>query len=71
MQLPSVSYVVNEKGEKLFAQISLQEWEAFLREYQRLAELVLVKKSLTKALKEIRQIQKGTLNPITIEEFLK
>lgn len=70
MGLPTINYVVNEKGEKVFVQISLQEWETFLKNYQRLAELALVKESLTNALREIRQVQKGQLKPVTIEEFL-
>jgi len=70
MGLPTVNYVINEKGEKVFVQISLQEWETFLKDYRRLAELTLVKESLTNALREIRQIQKGQLKPITIEEFM-
>lgn len=70
MMSPHVNYVVNEKGKASFVQLSVQEWEIFLAEHNRLKSLLLFKERLSVAFKEIRQIQRGEKQGTTLEEFL-
>lgn len=67
---PHVNYVVNDQGKAIFVQLSVQEWEGFLEEHNRLKALLLFKERLTTAFKEIREIQKGEKQGTTLEEFL-
>jgi hypothetical protein len=67
---PHVNYVVNDQGKAIFVQLSVQEWENFLAEHNRLKSLLLFKERLSTAFKEIRQIQRGEKQGTTLEEFL-
>jgi Fe-S cluster biosynthesis and repair protein YggX len=67
---PDVNYVVNNQGKPIFVQLSVQEWERFFDEYQRLKTLFIFKERLTTAFKEIRQIQNGQKQGTSLEDFL-
>ncbi|MDX2067418.1 MAG: hypothetical protein SFV55_03270 [Haliscomenobacter sp.] len=70
LMAPHVNYVVNDQGKAIFVQLSVQEWENFLAEHNRLKSLLLFKERLSTAFKEIRQIQKGEKQGTALEEFL-
>lgn len=67
---PQVNYVVNDKGKPIFVQLSVQEWESFLADYNRLKTLLLFKERFKTALKEIRQIQRGEKQGTSLNDFL-
>lgn len=68
--LPPVNYVVNDEGKPVFVQLSVQDWNSFLEEYNRLKNLAIFKERLKKAFTEIRQIQKGEKKGTSLTEFL-
>jgi hypothetical protein len=67
---PQVNYVVDNKGKPIFVQLSVQEWEVFVAEYNRLKNLAIFKKRLKTVFKEIRQIQKGEKKGTSLTDFL-
>lgn len=68
--LPPVNYVVNDKGKRVFVQLSVQDWDIFVEEYNRLKNLAVFKERLTTAFREIRQIQKGEKKGTSLTDFL-
>jgi hypothetical protein len=68
--LPPVNYVVNDKGKPVFVQLSVQDWDIFVEEYNRLNNLAIFKERLKTAFTEIRQIQKGEKKGTSLTEFL-
>jgi hypothetical protein len=68
--VPQINYVLNPQGQPIFVQLSVQEWETFLAEYQRLKALTVFKKRLKTALMEIRQIRKGQAQGTSLTDFL-
>jgi PHD/YefM family antitoxin component YafN of YafNO toxin-antitoxin module len=68
--LPPVNYVVNDKGKPVFVQLSVQDWDSFVEEYNRLNNLAIFKERLSTAFTEIRQIQKGEKEGTSLIEFL-
>lgn len=70
MTIPQANYVTNQQGQRIFVQISVQEWENFVNEYKRIENLLLMKHKLKNAFREIRQIQKGEKKGTTLTDFL-
>jgi hypothetical protein len=68
--LPPVNYVVNDQGKVVFVQLSVQDWDSFVEEYNRLKNLTIFKERLKTAFREIRQIQKGEKKGTSLTEFL-
>jgi PHD/YefM family antitoxin component YafN of YafNO toxin-antitoxin module len=67
---PQVNYVVNEKGTPVFVQISVQDWEAFLEEHNRLRKKLGFRARLTAALEEVNAVQNGQKTAISLNQFL-
>jgi len=42
MTIPKANYVVDHQGQKMFVQLSLQDWENFV-EFKRMKNLLLMK----------------------------
>ncbi len=70
MSIPQANYVVDNQGEKLFAQLNWQDWENFVEEFKRMENLVFMKNKLKNAFREIRQIQNDEKSATTLTEFL-
>ena len=70
MTIPQTNYVLNNEGQKIFVQLSVQEWENFLNEYKKLENMFLLKEKLKNAFREMRQIQKGEKHATTLHDFL-
>jgi predicted nuclease of restriction endonuclease-like (RecB) superfamily len=68
--LPPVNYVVNDQGKVVFVQLSVQNWDSFVEEYNRLKNLTVFKERLKTAFREIRQIQKGEKKGTSLTKFL-
>lgn len=68
--LPPVNYVVNDQEKVVFVQLSVQDWDSFVEEYNRLKNLTIFKERLKTAFREIRQIQKGEKKGTSLTEFL-
>jgi hypothetical protein len=62
--------VVDNKGQKNFVQINLQDWENFVSEFKRIEMLLSFKNKLKKAFQEVRQIQNGEKKGTTLNDFL-
>jgi hypothetical protein len=62
--------VVDKEGQKIFVQLSLQDWENFVNEFKRVESLLFLKSKLKNAFREIRQIQKGEKQGTTLNNFL-
>ena len=70
MNIPDTNYVVDEKGEKVFVQLKLSDWEDFVQEFERMKELLGLKQKLRRAFQEIHQIKQGHKIGTTLNEFL-
>lgn len=68
--LPPVNYVVNDQEKAVFVQLSVQDWDSFVQEYNRLKNLTIFKERLKTAFREIHQIQKGEKKGTLLTEFL-
>lgn len=66
----SITYLVNKKGKKTAVQLSIGNWNRFLKEHQHLLEYKKIKIDLTEAIKEIRLIEKGYKKSRTLNQFL-
>ncbi len=70
MTAPQANYVVDTQGQKIFVQISVQEWEAFVKEFERMKALLYMKTKLKNAFREVRQIQQGKRKGTPLSDFL-
>jgi hypothetical protein len=68
MTIPQANYVVDKEGQKIFVQLSLQDWENFVNEFKRVESLLFLKSKLKNAFREIRQI--GEKQGTTLNNFL-
>ena len=65
-----VNYIVNGKGEKLFVQIPVKEWDKLIAENQRLKSLINFRNNLQDAFQESEQIRRGEKPAIILGAFL-
>ena len=70
MTIPNANYVIDQQGQKMFVQLSVQEWENFVREFRRMENLLNFKAKLKEALLEVREIASGEKQGQTLSEFL-
>ena len=70
MNIPEANFVVDSNGEKIFVQINVDEWNAFVQEYKRLQEMLAMKAKLNGAFKQMKRIQNGQNTGTTLTEFL-
>jgi hypothetical protein len=70
MTIPKANYVVDSQGQKVFVQLSVQEWENFIQEFRRMESLLSLKKKLKNAFREVREIQRGERVGQTLDAFL-
>ncbi len=70
MTIPQANYVVDNQGQKMFVQLSVQDWENFVNEFKRIESMLLLKNKLKNAFQEMRQIQKGEKQGTTLNDFL-
>jgi hypothetical protein len=70
MHIPQTHYVVDNQGQKIFVQLSLQDWENFVEEFRQVESRLFLKNKLKNAFREIRQIEKGDKKGTTLSEFL-
>ena len=68
--LTKVNYIVNGKGEKLFVQIPVKDWDKLIAENQRLKSLVDFRNNLQNAFRESEQIRRGEKPAVTLGAFL-
>jgi hypothetical protein len=68
--LPKVNYIVDGKGEKLFVQIAVKDWDKIIAENQRLKSLIDFRQNLQDAFHESEQIRRGEKPAVTLSEFL-
>lgn len=70
MRIPQANYVVDSQGQKIFVQLTVQDWEKFVEEFRQMQNLASMKKKLKSAFLEIRQIQQGKKAGTPLTEFL-
>lgn len=70
MPIPPTNYVVDNQGQKMFVQLSLQDWENFVAEFKHIESMLLLKNKLKSAFREVRQIQSGEKQGTTLNDFL-
>ncbi len=68
--IPQANYVINNQGQKMFVQLSLEDWENFVNEFKRMENMLFLKDKLKNAFIEIRQIQQGKKQGTTLNDFL-
>jgi len=67
---PKVNYIVDGKGEKLFVQVAVKDWDKIVAENQRLKSLVDFRNNLQNAFCESEQIRRGEKPAVSLNEFL-
>ena len=70
IMLPPINYVVNDKGKPVFVQLTVQDWDNFVEDYNRLKNLAVFKERFKTVFREISQIQKGEKKGTSLTEFL-
>lgn len=70
MEIPKANYVVDSNGDKIFVQITVDDWNAFVQEYSKLREMFVMKGKLKTAFKQMQKIQKGQNSGTTLNDFL-
>lgn len=70
MTIPKANYVVDQQGQKVFVQLSFQDWENLINEFKRMENLLLMKSKLREAFKEVKQIQRGEKQGTPLSDFL-
>ncbi len=70
MTIPSAKYLLDKQGKKTAVQLSLQDWEQLVEEFERMSNLLNFKQELKEAFREVRQIQRGEKKGTTLNEFL-
>lgn len=68
--LPKVNYIINGKGEKLYIQIAVKDWDKLMSEHQRMVSSVNFRNNLQDAFTESEQIERGEKPVVTLSEFL-
>ena len=66
MILPEANYVVDTQGQKVFVQVSIQDWENLIHEIKRMEDLLAFKVKLKEAFREVRQIKRGEIQGISL-----
>lgn len=70
MTIPNANYVVDQQGHKVFVQVSVQDWENFVREFRRMESMLNLKAKLKEAFREVREIRRGEKDGQSLNEFL-
>lgn len=70
MTVPQTSYVIDNHGQKMFVQMSVKEWEAFLNNFKKLESMNTFKNKLKNAFREVKEIQNGVKKGTTLSQFL-
>jgi hypothetical protein len=70
MEIPKANYVVDGRGQKLFVQLEVHDWERFVEEFQRIESLLAMKEKLKTAFRQVRQIRSGETTGTTFTDFL-
>jgi PHD/YefM family antitoxin component YafN of YafNO toxin-antitoxin module len=70
MLIPNANYVVDGQGQKVFVQVTVEDWEKLLAEIQRLENLLRFKENLKHAFKEVRQIKQGKKIGIPLSQLI-
>ncbi|WP_421798781.1 hypothetical protein [Haliscomenobacter sp.] len=70
MVLPQTSYVVDAQGQKIFVQVTVQDWENLVNELTRLENLLAFKAKLKDAFREVRQIKRGEIQGISLSDLI-
>ena len=70
MTIPKTSYVVDSQGQKIFVQLTIQDWEKFLSEFRRIESMLSLKDKFKAAFREVQEIQKGNMIGTTLNDFL-
>lgn len=70
MILPEVNFVVDTQGQKVFVQVSVQDWENLIHEIKRMEDLLAFKVKLKEAFREVRQIKRGEIQGVGLSELI-
>ena len=68
--LPKHSFITDPQGQPVFVQIPAKDWAKFVKEFQHMQTLLTFKNRFQTAFREVRDIQSGKKNAITLGEFL-
>ena len=68
MNIPQPNYIENEK--ETFVQLSLKDWENFVKKFEQMKNMLTIKSKLERAFREVRQIKKGKKKGTSLKDFL-
>jgi hypothetical protein len=70
MNIPQPNYIEDKNGKETVVQLSLTEWENFVKEFEQMKNMLNLKSKLERAFREVRQIKRGEKQGTTLEDFL-
>ena len=65
-----VQYLTDDKGTKTAVKIPFKEWTKFIEDYNHLRQYSKLKRGIKDAFEEIKQIENGNVEEISLSEFL-
>ncbi|MEA3475558.1 MAG: hypothetical protein U9R23_03830 [Candidatus Cloacimonadota bacterium] len=65
-----IQYLTDNKGTKTAVQIPFKEWTKFIEAYKYFRQYSKLKRGIRDAFQEIKQIENGNVEEISLNEFL-
>ena len=70
MNIPQPNYIEDQNGQKTVVQLSLKDWESFVKEFEQMKNQLTMKNKLERAFREVRQIKRGEKKGTSLKDFL-
>lgn len=67
---PNVTYIVNGRGERVFVQLPVEDWNKLMSERERLVSESKLRSKLRRAIRESERIHRGESKGVTLDKFL-
>jgi hypothetical protein len=70
MMNANIQYLTDDTGKRTAVLVDIEEWEAILKQLEMLSQQAEMRRRLTNAFKDVRAVQKGEKQLMTLDEFL-
>ncbi len=65
-----LQYIHDSQGKQEAVIVPIEQWQAFLQDYQRLLQYERLKKGIKEAFREVKAIRSGKQKSVSLKEFL-
>ncbi len=70
MRQLNIQYVTDSDGKKKAVLIPIEEWESLEKHFEELMQYLALKSQVKEAYSEVKEIQKGNIEKISLNDFL-